>query len=183
MLSDNDPVSDKPVPRGLRLAFAIAISSVVAGIGGAIVGFVLSRSQEPRIVPVVASVQSTLLSGASSSQLLLTALESGESGKPVVEEGRSVQITLTFESEDGRHCRAFGSRETGAAAEGVACRNGTQWQIVAWDGTADLNEEFRAAGSSELIEDVMDRLGGSPVLEAAQERALIDRHWEAELPQ
>jgi hypothetical protein len=183
MLSDNDPVSDKPVPRGSRLALAIAISSVVAGIGGAIVGFVLSRSQQPRIVPVVASVQPTLLSGASSSQLLLTALESGESGKAVVDEGRSVQITLTFESEDGRYCRAFGSRDTSAAAEGVACRIGAQWQIVAWDGTADLKEEFRAAGSSELLEDVMDRLGGGPALEAAEERALIERHWEAEPPQ
>lgn len=183
MLSDNDPVSDKPVSRGSLLASAIAISSVVAGIGGAVVGFVLSRSQQPRIVPVVASAQPTLLSGASSSQLLLTALESGESGKAVVEESRSVQITLTFESEDGRYCRAFGSRDTSAAAEGVACRNGTQWQIVAWDGTADLKEEFRAAGSSELLEDVMDRLGGSPALEAAEERALIERHWEAESPQ
>lgn len=127
--------------------------------------------------PVVASTPFTSLSGASSSALLLATIENSESGKVATQGDRSVQIVLTFESEDGRYCRAFGSRDAGAAAEGVACRDGAQWQIVAWDGTADLNEEFRAAGSSELLDDAIDRLGGSPALEVAEERELIERHW------
>jgi hypothetical protein len=119
------------------------------------------------------------LSGASSIELLLATLESGESGKAAVEGDRSVQIILTFESDDGRYCRTFGARDAGAAAEGVACRTGGHWQVIAWDGTADPGEGFRAAGASELLDDVMDRLGGSPALEVAEERTLIEQHWQA----
>jgi hypothetical protein len=186
-LQPNDPLSErilsgKPAGRTARspVAWAAGISALAAGISGVVLGFVLSRSQEaPVVKPVVASTSSPSLSGASSNALLLATLENGESGKAVAEGDRSVQIILTFESEDGRYCRAFGARDAKTAAEGVACRNGAHWQIVAWDGTADSNEEFRAAGSSELLDDVMDRLGGSPALEAAEEREIIERHWSA----
>ena len=188
----NDPLSARilaptpslPCERGAAregaARWGIAITALAAGISGIVVGFVLSRSQEPKVVPIVASVTpaSTSLSGASSNPLLLATLESGESGKAAVEGDRSVQIILTFESDDGRYCRAFGARDASASAEGVACRTAGQWQVVAWDGTADPGEGFRAAGSSELLDDAMDRLGGSPALEVADERALIEKHWE-----
>jgi hypothetical protein len=157
------------------VAWVAAVSALVAGIGGAVLGFVLSRSQEQPAKMVVAPTPSpSLLSGASSNALLLTTLESGESGKTATDGDRSVHVILTFESEDGHYCRAFGSRDAGAAAEGVACRSDAQWQVVAWDGTADPSEGSR---SSELLDDVMDRLGGGAALEAAEERALIERHW------
>jgi putative zinc finger protein len=184
----NDPLSarilgGKPAPLVSRPAarWGVAVSALAAGISGVVVGFVLSRSQAPTVVPVVASVASTStsLSGASSNQLLLATLENGESGKAAVEGDRAVQVILTFESDDGRYCRAFGARDASAAAEGVACRSGGQWQVVAWDGTANPSEGFRAAGSSELLDDVMDRLGGSPALEVAEERTLIEQHWQA----
>ena len=190
-LQPNDPLSERilggePTPRVSRpaLRWGIAVSALAAGISGVVVGFVLARSQEPTtVVPVVATVAptsaSTSLSGASSSQLLLATLDNGESGKAAVEGDRSVQIILTFESDDGRYCRAFGARDASTGGEGVACRSGGQWQVVAWDGTADPGEGFRAAGSSELLDDVMDRLGGSPALEGAEERALIEQHWNA----
>jgi hypothetical protein len=162
-----------------KIRWSVAISAVAAGISGIVVGLVLSRSREPIVVPVVAAVSSIPLSGASSSQLLFATLDTGESGKAVVEGDRSVRIILTFESEDGRYCRAFGSRDANAAAEGVACRNGPKWQVVAWDGTADPNEGLRESGLSELLEDVIDRVGGGAALEAAEERALIERHWVA----
>jgi len=184
-LQPNDPSSEpilggKPASRASRPALrwgAATITALAAGISGVVVGFVLSRSQEPRVIPVVATAASTTLSGASS-QLLLATLENGESGKAAVEGDRSVQIILTFESDDGRYCRAFGSRDAGAAGEGVACRSGGQWQVVAWDGTADPGEGFRAAGANELLDDVMDRLGDGTALEIADERALIERHWK-----
>jgi hypothetical protein len=182
----NDPLSARilggrpvaPVARPMR--WGIAITALAAGISGVVVGLVLSRSQEPQVVPIVASVApaSTSLSGASSNQLLLAALESGESGKAVAEGDRSVQIILTFQADDGRYCRTFGARDATAAAEGVACRSNGQWQVVAWDGTADPGEGFRAAGASELLDDVMDRLGGSSALELAEERTLIEKHWK-----
>lgn len=180
----NDPLSarilgGKPVPTAGRasMRWGAAITALAAGIGGVIVGFVLSRSREAPEAPVVASsAPSPLLSGASNA-LLLAALDSGESGKTIEESGRSAQVILTFESDAGRYCRAFRAHETSVAAEGVACRNGAQWEVVAWDGTVDPDEGFRAAGASELLDDVMDRLGGGAALEAAEERALIERHW------
>ena len=180
----NDPLSERILSGNERGAvravrWGAVITALAAGISGVVVGFVLSRSQEPRIVPIVASTASPSLSGASSSQLLLATLENGESGKTAVDGNRSVQIILTFESDDGRYCRAFGTRDANAAAEGVACRSGGQWQVMAWDGTAAPGEAFRAAGSSELLDDVMDRLGGSPALEVAEERTLIEQHWQA----
>lgn len=189
-LQPNDPLSErilggKPVPRVSRpaLRWGIAVSALAAGISGVVVGFVLARSQEPAAVPVAPSVASTSpsasLSGAPSTQLLLATLDNGESGRAAVEGDRSVQIILTFESDDGRYCRAFGARDANTGGEGVACRTGGQWQVVAWDGTADPGEGFRAAGSSELLDDVMDRLGGSPALEGAEERTLIEQHWKA----
>lgn len=180
----DDPLSalilnGKPVPRAARAAprWSVAISALAAGISGIVVGFVLSRSQPPEAVPIVASASASL-SGASSNRLLLATLENGESGKAAVEGDRSVQIVLTFESDDGRYCRAFGARDTSASAQGVACRMHGQWQVVAWEGTAGPDEGFRTAGASELLDEVMDRLGGSPALEVAQERKLIEQRWQ-----
>ncbi len=153
-LQPNDPLSARilggePVSRTVRpsLRWGVAITALAAGISGVIVGFVLSRSQEAPEAPVVASAPFPSLSGASSNTLL-AALDSGESGKTIEDGERAAQVILTFETEDGRYCRAFRSREASAAAEGVACRNGAQWQVVAWDGTVDPNEGFRAAGAA-----------------------------------
>jgi hypothetical protein len=157
----------------------VVIAAVAAGVAGAIVGFVLARSQAAPEISFVAAAPAPSLSGASSNRLLLAALDNGESGKSIEQGGRSARIILTFEADDGRYCRAFRSHETSVAAEGVACRNGGQWEVVAWDGTVDPNEGFRAAGASELLDDVMDRLGGGAALEAADERVLIERHWSA----
>ena len=188
-LQSNDPLSarileGKPVPRASQppLRLGAVITALAAGIGGVIVGFVLARSQEVPATPFVAAAPAPALSGASSNRLLLAALNSGESGKAIEEGGRSTRIILTFEADDGRYCRAFRSREAGAAAEGVACRGGGQWEVVAWDGTVDPDEGFRSAGASELLDDVMDRLGGGAALEAADERALIERQWSTPPP-
>ena len=186
-LQPDDPLSARILdgkavpPRASRppLRLGAVITALAAGIGGVIVGFVLARSQEVPPTPFVAAAPAPALSGASSNRLLLAALNSGESGKAVEQGGRSARIILTFEADDGRYCRAFRSHESGAAAEGVACRSGEQWEVVAWDGTVDPDEGFRSAGASELLDDVMDRLGGGAALEAADERALIERHWSA----
>lgn len=173
-LQPNDALSErilsgKPAPRAARvsLGWAAGVSALAAGVAGVVLGFVLSRTQQEPVQ----------LSGASTNALLLAALENAESGTTKIEGRRSVHIILTFETEDGRYCRAFGARDEKDAAEGVACRNAAQWQVMAWDGTADRDEVFRAAGSSELLDDVMDRLGGGAALESAEERTLIEQHW------
>jgi len=183
-LQPNDPLSarildGKPLPVVARppLRLGAAITALAAGVAGLIIGFVFARSQEVPATPFVAAAPAPSLSGASSNRLLLAALDNGESGKSIEEGGRSAQIILTFASDDGRYCRAFRSHEANEAAEGVACRDSGQWEVVAWDGTVDPDEGFRAAGASELLDDVMDRLGGGAALEPADERALIEQHW------
>jgi hypothetical protein len=185
-LQPDDPLSarileGKPVPRASQppLRVGVVVTALAAGVAGVVVGFVLARSQPEPKVTFVAAAPAPSLSGASSNRLLLAALDNGESGKSIEQGGRSTRIILTFEADDGRYCRAFRTHETGVAAEGVACRSGAQWEVVAWDGTVDPDEGFRAAGASELLDDVMDRLGGGAALEAADERALIERHWSA----
>ena len=183
-LQPNDALSARildgtPLPSASRppLRVAAVITALAAGIAGVIVGFMFARSQEVPATPFVAAAPAPSLSGASSNRLLLAALDNGESGKSIEEGGRSARIILTFESDDGRYCRAFRSHEAGAAAEGVACRDGGQWEVVAWDGTVDPDEGFRATGASELLDDVMDLLDGGAALEPADERALIEQHW------
>ena len=175
-------LDDKAAPRVSRPPWwGVTIIALAAGIGGVVIGFTGARAREPKVVPVVTTVTpvSTSLSGASSNELLRETLESGDSSKTVVAGDHSVQIILTFEADDGRYCRTFGVRDASGTAEGVACRTDGRWQVVAWDGTADSGESFRAAGASELLDDIVDRLGGNPAVEPAEERALIEQHWKA----
>lgn len=162
------------------MRWAVVITALVAGISGVLVGFVLSARQRVPDAPVVAPTApaAQVLRGAAPSALLSAALESSESADAVTQDGRVVQIIGTFETDDGHYCRAFSSRDASFGGEGVACRNGGLWQVVAWDGTVDLNEG-NSAKVSELLDDVIDRLGGGAPLEAAEERALIERHWSA----
>ncbi|MGH8240272.1 MAG: anti-sigma factor family protein, partial [Steroidobacteraceae bacterium] len=88
-LQPNDPLSarilgSEPVSRIARpsLRWSAAIAALAAGISGVIVGFVLSRSQEAPEAPVVASAQFPSLRGASSNTLV-AALDTGESGKTI----------------------------------------------------------------------------------------------------
>ena len=183
-LQPDDPLSerilgDESLPPVVRKSprWGVAVSALAAGIGGVVVGLMLSRAQEP--APALVASTSPSLSGVASSRLLLATLENGTSGTAVADDGnRSVQIILTFESDDGRYCRAFGARDASTAGEGVACRADEQWQLIAWDGTANPHDGFRTAGSSELLDAAMDRLGNGAALGVADERRLIERHWQ-----
>ncbi|HKS55479.1 MAG TPA: hypothetical protein VJS12_09350 [Steroidobacteraceae bacterium] len=172
-------LDDKAAPRVSRPPWwGVTIVALAAGIGGLVIGLASTRARQPKVVPVVAPVTpvSTSLSGASSNELLLETLESSESGKAAFAGDHSVQIILTFVADDGRYCRTLGARDASGVAEGVACRTDGQWQVVAWDGTADPGER---AGASELLDDIVDRLGGNPALEATEEHTLLEQHWKA----
>lgn len=162
------PIRQRTTPSS---RWTVTLGALAAGIGGVVLGFVLSgarqRSSTAAFVP------------SSSSELLLSALEHAESGKVTSNGARTAQVILTFVSDDGRYCRAFRSRDVSGGAEGLACRDGEQWRLVAWDGTAATDDGFRTAGSSELLDDIMDRLGGGPALERSEEHALLERNWTA----
>lgn len=103
---------------------------------------------------------------------LQAALETRPSG---VVAGTPVVIVMTLRTRDGAACRLFESR-TGTAAEGLACRDGTGWKIVAWDATVSRGDGYETAGASPVLDAAMDRLGAEP-LDGAAERAALEGGW------
>jgi hypothetical protein len=98
-------------------------------------------------------------------------LEKGHSG----DAGSSHAVVLSFEAADARFCRVFRSESGG---EGLACREGGEWALVAWDATARWPAEgFRTAGANALVDAAMDALGGQPAMSAPEEAALIEAGW------
>lgn len=150
-------------PRALRWP---GLGAVAAGLSGAVLGWVLSSA---------VSGNDTAALAAPSKQLD-SALQRAASGAVTPGDERTEQILLTFVAADGRYCRVF--RSSVAGGEGLACRQGGRWRVLAWDGTVGTDADFRSAGASELLDVVMDRLGGSAALEPAEERRLIERNWE-----
>lgn len=158
-------------PRTAAARWTKTLGALAAGIGGVVVGFVLAGVQQRSSIAALVP--------PSSNELLLSALEHAESGKVIGDGDKSAQVMLTFVADDGRYCRAFRSRDINGAAEGLACRDGEHWRLVAWDGTAAVEGGFHTAGSSELLDDIMDRLGSGSALERSEERALVERSWAA----
>lgn len=88
-----------------------------------------------------------------------------------------MQVVLSFQAGDGRYCRLF-RVNTGAAGEGLACHDATNWRLVAFDGlAAGASDGFQTAGPSALIDGAMSELGGSAAFELQEEADAIDRGW------
>jgi hypothetical protein len=157
-------------------------SAAAAGVFGVALGFFAASFNRETSVPL--AQQSATLN-----PVIVTALQSVASGGRFERYGQAASVLLSFKADDGRYCRVFEWRTTGFGAEGMACRNGQvsdgqaekQWQLIAWDATADASDStFQTAGASELIDTAMDRLGGNGVLNANQERTLIESDWRTQ---
>lgn len=85
------------------------------------------------------------------------------------------RILLSFRDDTGQFCRAFaGNRESG-----IACRDGTGWQLRATrPGSASQGTDYRQAGSddAQLLAQAQDMAAG-PALDAAQEEAARKAGW------
>ena len=64
------------------------------------------------------------------------------------------------------------------AREGLACNGDDGWQVLALEAGRATSGDLRPAGSNVAIDALMDRLGGSEVLDAERERALIQQRWK-----
>ena len=112
------------------------------------------------------------------SNSLALALDTVKSGATLQRSSDKVTMVLSFDTHDGRHCRVFEVANSNGGAEGVGCRNNNRWQVVAWDASQSKSDQFRAAGGGEMVDGVMNRLGGGAALELADEQKLIDGKWQ-----
>lgn len=84
-----------------------------------------------------------------------------------------VRIGLTFRNQGGAICRSFAAEAT----EGVACRDGTAWQLRALLSRENSSAgDYRMAGSSGTAEFV-DTLIAGEAMDQAQERAALSANW------
>jgi len=148
----------RPMPRWQRAVLPWALAASIAGL---VAGYMLPRAQSPRGLSTPDSV-------------LARALDETGSGATT----HAVSMVLSFQAADGRYCRLFRASRDAGSGEGLACRGTGGWQVVAWDATTTASTEgFRAAGAGMLIDGAMSELGGSPAMDAGEERAAITRGW------
>lgn len=144
--------------RGWRAPVALAAAAACVAFG-----FVLARLGPP--------------AGGAGDADLQAALETRASGERVTHGAGSLTVLLTMTAHDGSVCRLFESRGADHDAEGVACREAKGWHVVALDRTVPAGAGFHTAGSSALLDLVMDRLDATP-LDPGQERAWLARGWQ-----
>ncbi len=161
-----------------RLRSSVALAALAAGLSGLAVGVIVSALLRSAPGTVTAPDLATAGLDVGTDEHITKVLDSLGSGEHLRSGQRDVSIVLSFRSRDGEYCRVFESSGTPKGGEGIACRRAGQWHVVAWDGTRQATGGFQPAGGSELIDGVMDRLGGKSAIEPAAERRLIDDEWK-----
>lgn len=140
-----------------------ALMALAAGIAGLAVGFSAS-SRWTQSDP-------SMLSGA-----VRDALESRPSG----ETHDGVRVLFSFNTDDASPCRQFVTATETLAGEGVACRRGSDWRLVAWvESRPEAAGAFRTAAGDGELDAVVDRLDRSGPLSEEDERILLGRRWRA----
>ena len=152
---------------------AMLWGSMAAGFLGLMVGALAMR----QLSGSVALDQSLAGITQETGKSLSVALDTINSGTTFQHDKDKVQMVLSFNAKDGRHCRVFEVANTQGNAEGVACRDSVQWKIVAWDASQSKSDGYRTAGGGELVDVVMNRLGGDAALESPDEQKLINNQW------
>lgn len=152
-----------------RASRAASYWAIAAGVGGLALGYFMSLA----VKPPGSAVDSIAVIDAGLSH----ALDSVASGQSSAD--RATRLSLSFRAADGRYCRVFSRRPSaGDHGEGLACRDAAAWHLVAWDASSGAaTSDYRPAGGNEMLDAVMDRLGGGAALDLQQERVLIDAHW------
>ena len=109
------------------------------------------------------------------------ALSNSPSGEQVsVDDQLSLQGNLSFDNQQGQHCRQYTEQSAGHKAENIACRQASQWQLVARQPVAVNNTgEYVTASGPGAIDTVIDQLIAGPVKSQVEENALIAGGWQA----
>jgi hypothetical protein len=85
-----------------------------------------------------------------------------------------VRIGLTFRDSSGNICRSFRD----AAASGLACRDGDQWQVRGlFQGSAQQTDYRMAAGEDPRLAALIDETIAGEPFDATQEKAAQAKGW------
>jgi Putative zinc-finger len=161
ILSDWTPASSRRLPRLApiwgRRAAALAAACLI--------GLIAGRTTAPQ-APAL-----------SVSRDLAAVLDRTPSGTSVSIGAVTVQPALSFRAGEAL-CRQFRSEQGGAAADSIACRDGQSWRIVVQTAVVE-RATYQAASADDVLAATVDSMGGASVLDAEEERALIDAGWAA----
>jgi hypothetical protein len=152
------PLAPRPLPvwrRGLVQAVAMAACLVL--------GIFLDNLWDS--APVTTDHNGALLAAGGLAQALDTQL-AGIQGK--------TNIRITFRDAHGNYCRVF----SGAAVDGIACRDGAQWRLVrTGTSAAPARSDYRQAGSEEaaIMAEAQDMMATE--VTPAQEKQARDGGW------
>ncbi len=139
---------------------ALAATLVIGLVGGT-----LLRAPNGTIVTTQSG---RLVANADLDSALNTQLASSQDTREVV------RIGVTYHTKDGVICRSFAA----SAASGVACRSEGAWQIRGlFPSSAAAGGDYRMAGESDQVANLIDSTIVGEPLDAADESAARDRQW------
>lgn len=116
----------------------------------------------------------------------LAALDHLPSGQSLaLEDGASITAVLTFASADGRWCREYARSQAKTGGQtGIACRNGSGWQVEQEVGgaghiPADQGQGYATVGAEEsaVLDETYASLAASEPLSPQEEARLLQNGW------
>jgi hypothetical protein len=88
------------------------------------------------------------------------------------------RVIFSFTSDNATPCRQFATETASFSGEGVACRDGSNWRLVAWvEADKAAPGDFHTAAGVDALDAVVERLDRSGPLPDDVERALLERGW------
>jgi hypothetical protein len=113
--------------------------------------------------------------GPAAGTQLARMLERSPTGDATGRGEQQAVVVASFRAGDGRICRQF---EIGGAADGLACRDGKDWDILAFARRPGGPGSFQAAGGGDPVALAVAGLAPGPRIEGDAERQLIRRGWK-----
>lgn len=138
-----------------------------------VVGLFAGRMIAPQSEGLFAVRDGALVARAELAHVLDTQLASD-----AINAGAPTRIGFSFLSKDGQYCRTFTHTEADSGVSGLACREGSQWEVRVAASEAASGGAYRQAGSvSPQVLGLVDELIAGESLDAQQERAARDARW------
>lgn len=118
-------------------------------------------------------------SGLSADGRLATALERQLSGAPA---SANVRVGVSFVATDGSYCRSFTAAGRGQDVAGLACKNGTEWQLpmIVQNARPEQRGAYRQAAATmppAVLEAIDQRISGQ-TLDARGEQEALQKGWQ-----
>jgi anti-sigma factor RsiW len=152
---------------------------VLAAAAAAVFGIGLSEARHAGD-PLTRSGDGGIVASGPLARTLENSLAADAAGQ--VAKNSGARILASFEDRSGRYCRVF-EGAAGGHEDGVACKSGGRWLVVAManGARAEPSEDYRQASSSlaPAIASAVDELQASSALTAEQERKARAQQWRA----